>query len=128
MAACVVFIAEGSLKSIPNLFTRPNMAFWRSISRFCCIYLLFLIFLIFQNINDARELFLFFDKSLNQKLTRSFHTYDDNCEFTYENLVDNLDHYYIIHFINWTLAAFICRDYYILFFWQFYDEIIELSF
>ena len=55
------------------------------------------------------------------------HTYDDNCDLTWENLIDNFDHYYLVHCINWLLATFICRDKYILLYWQLFDEIIELS-
>jgi phosphatidylserine synthase 2 len=103
------------------------MAFWRGLSRICMIYLLFLVFLIYQNVNDARQLFKYFDPSLGQYITSEVHTYDDHCELEWANFVDNLDHYYVVHCVNWLFAAFICRDAYILFFWQFLDEIIELS-
>ena len=55
------------------------------------------------------------------------HTYDDNCEFTLENVISNFDHYYVVHLCNWFLASFVIRDAYILHFWHIFDEVIELS-
>lgn len=55
------------------------------------------------------------------------HTYDDNCEFTFENVISNFDHYYCVHCGNWFLATFVIRDAYVLHFWHLFDEIIELS-
>lgn len=55
------------------------------------------------------------------------HTYDDNCDITWENVADNFDHYYAVHLGNWFLSAFFIRDFYILHFWHMFDEIIEIS-
>lgn len=55
------------------------------------------------------------------------YTYDDNCEFEWINIWDNLDHYYLAHCINWLLASLILRDAWILNIWQLLDEVIELS-
>jgi hypothetical protein len=52
------------------------------------------------------------------------HTYDDNCELEVENILDNFDHYFAIHVINWFFAALIVRDAYILHTWSILDEII----
>jgi phosphatidylserine synthase 2 len=74
-----------------------------------------------------RQLLGYFDSSLGHPVTKGMHTYDDNCEFLWENIYDNLDHYFWIHVINWAVAAFIVRDAYVLHFWSVFDEIIELS-
>mmetsp|Transcript_18900 Transcript_18900/g.13713 ORF Transcript_18900/g.13713 Transcript_18900/m.13713 type:complete len:146 (+) Transcript_18900:350-787(+) len=55
------------------------------------------------------------------------HTYDTDCEFYLINLWDNMDHYYLVHVINWFLAALVIRDSYILHMWSVVDEFIELS-
>lgn len=55
------------------------------------------------------------------------HTYDDNCELTIEGIWDNMDHYFLVHWCNWFLAAFVLRDAYILHFWSIFDEFLELS-
>lgn len=64
------------------------------------------------------------DDSLGKPINKDMHTYDDNCEFEVSNLVDNMDHYFLIHLINWFCAALIVRDYYLLHFWSILDEII----
>jgi phosphatidylserine synthase 2 len=55
------------------------------------------------------------------------HTYDDHCDFTLENLWNDVDHYFLVHVCNWFLATFVIRDAYILHLWSFLDEIVELS-
>ena len=93
------------------------MAFWRMVSRFSLAYLLFFIFLIYQSTDDARLLLKYIDPSLGLRLDKEVHTYDDDCDFTFKNLWDNFDHYYLIHCFNWFLGSFICRDLYFLLFW-----------
>ena len=55
------------------------------------------------------------------------HTYDDNCEFEWINIFDNMDHYFAIHLINWFAATLIVRNRLILHVWSVYDEIIGNS-
>jgi len=64
---------------------------------------------------------------LGKPVPKDMHTYDDNCQFEWHNIYDNLDHYYAIHCINWFLAALVVRDAYILHFWSILDELLELS-
>lgn len=45
------------------------------------------------------------------------HTYDDNCDLTWDNFLDNFDHYYIVHLVDWFLATLVIRDPIILHFW-----------
>lgn len=70
----------------------------------------------------------FLDPKLNQPVTDEMHTYDDNCEFELANLWDNVDHYFLIHIIDWYLASMVIRDPYILHLWSVMDEFVELSF
>jgi phosphatidylserine synthase 2 len=55
------------------------------------------------------------------------HTYDDHCEFTLENMWNDMDHYFIVHWVNWFLAAIVLRDAYICHMWSVLDEFLELS-
>jgi len=100
------------------------MAFWRGASKFCLLYMVALVFLLFQNGNDARQLLKHLYPSLGQPVPHSMHTYDDNCELEVSNLVDNLDHYFAIHCVNWFVASLIVRDAYVLHFWSILDEIL----
>lgn len=56
------------------------------------------------------------------------HTYDDHCEFKWENIWDNVDHYFAVHLFDWFLASLVIRDPYVLHLWSVMDEVVELSF
>jgi len=65
----------------------------------------------------GRWIFGFLDPDLNKKVTKEMHTYDDNCEFELKNLWDNVDHYFLVHLVDWFLASLVIRDAYILHIW-----------
>jgi phosphatidylserine synthase 2 len=67
------------------------------------------------------------DSKLGKPITKDFHTYDDNCELEVKNIVDNLDHYFLVHCVNWFVVSWLVRDAWILNVWQIWDEVIELS-
>lgn len=58
---------------------------------------------------------------------RDRHTYDDDCELTWDAFWKDIDHYYLVHWLDWFVASFLFRDAYILHFWSIFYEIIELS-
>ena len=91
------------------------------------LYMSFIIFMFNLRPDHGRALLGFLDSRLNKPVTTEMHTYDDNCEFEWKNIWDNMDHYYLVHLIDWFLACFVIRDYYVLHFWQVLDEIVELS-
>lgn len=94
----------------------------------CSIYLFALVYIYYQNGTDARALFKHLDPSLGKQISDMEHTYDDDCTVNFENIIGNMDHYFLIHFINWFLASVILRDAPILHMWSILDEILELSF
>lgn len=61
---------------------------------------------------------------LGKPVAKSFHTYDDHCDLTWENFVSDFDHYYAMHFFGWFVATLIVRDRYVMYVWQVYDEVI----
>ena len=69
----------------------------------------------------------FLDPSLNKVIERGMHTYDDECELTLEHLWNDMDHYYLVHRLDYFVLSFLLRDAYILHFWQLFYEVIELS-
>lgn len=104
------------------------MGLWRSLSRLCFAYLLFLIFMTYQTPENGRQLLTIFDESLNVSLSKSLNGYHDTCELSWSHVSQKVDHYVVAHCVNWFMAALICRDSYVLVGWQLWDEIIELSF
>ena len=69
----------------------------------------------------------FLDPNLGKPIDKEFHTYDDNCTISFENVWNEMDHYYQVHWVNYFLAALVLRDALFLHFWSVYDEFIELS-
>ena len=64
---------------------------------------------------------------LGQKLSRKEHTFDDECDFTWENLYSNFDHYYVAHLLGWFVLTFVVRDRFVIHSWAMMDELVELS-
>lgn len=59
------------------------------------------------------------------------HTYDDNCDLSWATLIpqiwEQMDHYYIVHWVDFFLAAFVLRDVPILWLWSLLTEVMELT-
>jgi len=64
------------------------------------------------------------DSTLKGKAVHKGLTYDDKCKLEWENLYDNLDHYYLMHLAGWFVAALIIRDTFVVHFWSILDEIL----
>jgi len=108
-------------------FTKGFEALWRGISRYTVIYLVILIFMLYQTADDARQLLKYLYPELGKPVSKGMHTYDDNCEFELGNLWDNIDHYYAMHLFGWFFTTLMIRDTYFLHFWSVLDELLELS-
>ena len=126
-AAFIVYCAHRVFDDNIQEMFKPYHRFWRVWSSIWCFYLYFLVFLYFMNDYDARMLWKFVEDRLGFKITKEYHTYDDEWDITFENILDNVDHYFFAHFTFWFLASMILRDVYMLHFWSVLDEILELS-
>jgi phosphatidylserine synthase 2 len=126
-AIAVVYLAHRVFDDkVRSMFTAfPKV--WTCFSNLCYAYLYILIFIYFMNHYDARRMWGFVEERLGKPVTKDYHTYDDDCEVTFANILDNMDHYFLAHFTNWFLASMILRDSYLLHFWSLLDEILELS-
>jgi len=105
-------------------FTKGYETLWRGISRYSVIYLVLLIFILYQTAHDARQLMSYLYPELGKPVTKGMHTYDDECDFTIQNLWDNVDHYFAMHLFGWFFATLMIRDTYFLHFWSILDEIL----
>jgi phosphatidylserine synthase 2 len=99
----------------------------RVVSVLATIYFCGLIVLLNHRPKYGRWILGYLDSNLNKQVTRGMHTYDDDCELTWENIADNFDHYYCCHLIGWFLCSFVIRDFYLLHMWHLMHELIELS-
>jgi phosphatidylserine synthase 2 len=120
--------AYGYLEPYNLNFFAPMQRFWRVIEAITVAYLCFVIVMLHHRPQYGRKSIVqFLDPSLDVPITKGMHTYDDNCELTFENVWDNFDHYYIAHWVDWTLMTFMIRDPLICHMWSIGDELLELS-
>jgi len=105
-----VFILIGIQQFRDGPFIRPHPAFWRMVLSFSIIYLLILVFMLFQDKNDMRKFLGKIDNSLGIELPER--SYGDNCALTYQNIKDQVyDIFVLAHFLGWFGRALILRDY-----------------
>ena len=115
----------------------PVQRYQRIVVTLTTLYTCFIIFIlhhvrkqrltILKRPQSGREIFGFLDPKLNQPVTKEMHTYDENCEFTLEHVWDQMDHYFVVHWVDWLLASFVMRDFWICHLWSILDELMELS-
>lgn len=127
VAVAVVYFCHRIFR--PNIYElfKPFERIWRVHANIVCLYLYLLVFIYMMNPYDARKFWGFIEERLGKPVTKEYHTYDDDCDFTWVNILDNMDHYFLAHFCNWFVAAMILRDAYMLHAWSLLDEILELS-
>ena len=123
----LVFLAQSSLRPYKSPFLRVRDRWCRVGARTGLLYIGLLVFILFQKSSDARQIPVYLEPSYGKELPLRSENYDRNCDFTFENVYKIIDFYVVVHFINWLLAAFIIRDYYILHIWSVLDELIELT-
>lgn len=105
----------------------PSVGFWRVITMVVVIYVCFLVFILNLSSKDARFFMTYWDPKLNVQLEEGFENYDAFCDLSVERLIANMDHYFLVHIINWYLAALVLRDAPLLHIWSILDEILEVS-
>jgi len=126
LVVCFVFLLIGIQQFRDGPFIRPHPAFWRMVLAFSIIYLLILVFMLFQDKNDMRKLLGYIDSSLGVELPEK--SYGDNCDLTYENVKDQVyDIFVLAHFLGWFGRALILRDYWFCWILSILFEFCEYS-
>lgn len=75
----------------------------------------------------GRKALGFLDHTLIKEENEGLHSYVDDCTLTWDIFWYKIDHYYLVHWLDWFVASFLFRDALIMHFWQVFYEIIELS-
>jgi len=57
----------------------------------------------------------------------NFHTYDDECRLTIENIQSKIDVYSFSHLFSWLFLSFMTKDCFFNWIWAFSHEILEYS-
>lgn len=75
----------------------------------------------------GRQALGFLDPQLGRVVEKGMHTYDSDCELTWDRFWEDIDHYYLAHWCDYFGMAIILRDPIMCHFWSIFYEIIELS-
>jgi hypothetical protein len=79
-AAIVAFLSFGMIQFRDGPYIRPHPAFWRIVLGLNLLYELALVFLLFQDLPNARVMMKYLDPSLGVPLPEK--SYADDCSFT----------------------------------------------
>ncbi|KAI7686379.1 hypothetical protein SSS_09905 [Sarcoptes scabiei] len=126
----IFFFLTISLLTFPNgPFTRPHPALWRLVFGISVLYLLMLIFLLFQHYQTVKSMMYWFYPDLQHFHIDSEKQYAVNCsDISFYRVVDHLDVFALAHFLGWTLKALLVRHYGICWTISVTWEITEVAF
>ncbi|KAK9510432.1 hypothetical protein O3M35_005222 [Rhynocoris fuscipes] len=128
---CVVFFfIIVSILAFPNgPFTRPHPAVWRIVFGLSVLYLLCLLFLLFQNYKTVKYILVWLDPKLEHFHIDMDKEYGVNCSvITVEKIWDHLDAFALAHFLGWAFKAVLIRHYGICWAVSIMWEITEIMF
>jgi phosphatidylserine synthase 2 len=120
VAVVVVFILIGVIHMPDGPFLRPHPVLWRLALVVNILYVLLLIFTLFQSVEDAREFMRVLDPSLGVPLPEK--DYGGDCALytpghengSFANFMDKMDVFVACHFFGWWVKALILRDVFLL--------------
>jgi phosphatidylserine synthase 2 len=128
-----LFISAVHLPNSEYLF-RPHPVFWRVLQGLSFVYVTLLVYLLSQNLRDARELLKVLDAKLGVPLPeRSYATQcdlytPDNDESSFANLKDCIfDVHTLAHALGWWFKMMIVRDYKLCMFLSVLFEFMEIT-
>ncbi|RWS31516.1 phosphatidylserine synthase 1-like protein [Leptotrombidium deliense] len=128
---CVVFFfLVISILAFPNgPFTRPHPAVWRVVFGLSVLYLMTLLFILFQNYQTVKSIMYWFYPDLKGFRIATEKEYAVNCsDITLERIWSHMDVFAVGHFLGWTMKAMLVRHYGICWTISVTWEITEVAF
>ncbi|XP_059831484.1 phosphatidylserine synthase 2 isoform X2 [Hypanus sabinus] len=133
IASILVFLCFGVTQAKDGPFSRPHPAYWRFWLCVSVVYELFLIFILFQTVQDGRQFMKFIDSKLGVPLPER--DYGGNCLIfdpgnetdPYHNIWDKLDGFVPAHFLGWYLKTLMIRDWWMCMIISVMFEFLEYS-
>lgn len=128
MFCCAVHLPDSGLMS------RPHPVFWRLLQGAALCYLAFLVFLAFQSLQDARNVFKWFDENLGKPLPERH--YATECDIYTPNHPESsfynikscvFDVFMICHLLGWWFKMIIVRDVKLCWFLSIFFEFLEIT-
>ncbi|CAN7998923.1 unnamed protein product [Ixodes hexagonus] len=119
-----------SVLAFPNgPFTRPHPAVWRIVFGLSVLYLMGLLFLLFQNYANIKSIMYWFYPELRNFSIDSEKEYAVNCsDVSLERLWSHMDVFAFGHFFGWAMKAMLVRHYGICWTISVTWEITEVAF
>lgn len=118
-----------SLLVFPNgPFIRPHPAVWRLVLGVSVLYLLVLVFLLFQNVDDSRKwLKIYISDELGVPLKQE--KYAEVCELSWEVFKYQIsDIFFLAHFFGWIIKGLMLNDFYLCWISSIMWEVTEITF
>lgn len=130
MLCCVFFFLLISLLAFPNgPFIRPHPAVWRIVFGLSVLYLLAMLFFLFQDYQTVRHIILWLDPNLANFHIDQEKEYAVNCsDVTFERVWSHMDVFAVGHYLGWIFKAILIRHMGILWSISFMWEITEIAF
>ena len=134
VAMVFIFLTYCFAQLRDGVMRRPHPAFWRLVTGVGIVYLMALIFLLFQSRDDARQMFKFLYPQLGVQLPER--SYADACdvytphhpESRFKNLKDTvLDEFILAHMVGYIGKALLFRDLKMCWILSLSFEIVEIS-
>ncbi|KAF8319655.1 PSS-domain-containing protein [Clavulina sp. PMI_390] len=125
IAAIVAFLSFSMIQFRDGPYVRPHPAFWRVALGLNLLYELALVFLLFQDLPNARLMMKSLDPSLGVPLAEK--SYAEDCSLTPRNLWNAIDIFCLAHALGWFGKALILRDYWFCWILSVAFELAEYS-
>ncbi|XP_049852706.1 phosphatidylserine synthase isoform X1 [Schistocerca gregaria] len=128
---CVIFFfLIISVLAFPNgPFTRPHPAVWRMVFGMSVLYLLALLFILFQSYKTVKSIILWIDPSLKDFHIDMDKEYGVNCtDVTVERIWSHIDVFAVGHYFGWMFKAILVRHLGILWAISVMWEFTEIAF
>merc|ERR1712000_354487 len=135
IASSMVYLFYSLLQARDGLLVRPQRVVLRVVKGMAVLYLLFLVFLLFQNVDDARKVLSLIDSNLGQKLEEKVYAQDcrvytpDHPNGNFANVMEIVnDEFVVAHLLGWFGKALILRDFWFITVYSVLFEVWELTF
>lgn len=127
---CVFFFLIISVLAFPNgPFIRPHPAVWRIVFGLSVLYLLLLLFCLFQSYKTVRNILVWLDPRLAEFHIDMDREYGVNCsDITFERVWSHVDVFAVGHYLGWMFKAVLIRHMGILWTISVMWEITEVAF
>lgn len=130
-AACFIFIGFGAVHLPDSLMVRPHPAVWRTVLACGILYLLFLTFMLFQNLDTTRRIMESYDPALRHPLPDR--AYAEDCRMSTPEqpwlfASTAFDVFILAHSIGYVAKTLILRDWRMVLVVSVGFEVVEVTF